>query len=450
MPPTESRISKALPLWSAAAPHGAAVFAFLLGVALIVAGLVGSDPVEANRISITGQSQAIISPQANLPALEPSPSPSVTGNRIIEAEVRRGDTLSIIFGRAGLPTATLQQVLDADRRSHALQDLFPGQNLRFEVDATGTLVTFRHSKSPLETTVYERKSDSFSARSEVRTPEIRRAFRHAVVKRSMYEAGQDAGLSGRMILELANVLGGVVDFALDPRVGDTFSVLFEEKYLDGERIAEGAIIAAEYVNEGRRHTAYRFTDSAGQTGYYGGDGVSMRKMFLRAPLDFTRVSSNFNMRRLHPIARVVRPHRGVDYSAPTGTPVYASGDGRVTEAGYSRGNGNYVFIAHDGRIVTRYLHLHKRLVKAGQRVSQGQTIGTVGATGLATGPHLHYEFLVDGSHRNPRTELDKLPRARTLDKREMARFSPEVSGLQTLLAKYGAAWELAVANADQN
>jgi murein DD-endopeptidase MepM/ murein hydrolase activator NlpD len=154
------------------------------------------------------------------------------------------------------------------------------------------------------------------------------------------------------------------------------------------------------------------------------------------------------MRRMHPIARVVRPHRGVDYGAPTGTPVYSSGDGRVLESGFSRSNGNFVFVKHDGNIVTRYLHLHKRLVKKGQPVSQGQTIGTVGATGLATGPHLHYEFLVDGTHRNPRSILDRLPRARSLNGSELVSFKARTSGIDSQLAQFTKAWELAIASND--
>jgi murein DD-endopeptidase MepM/ murein hydrolase activator NlpD len=247
-------------------------------------------------------------------------------------------------------------------------------------------------------------------------------------------------------MELANIFGGVIDFALDPRAGDTFSVLYEERYLDGEKIGEGSIVAAEYVNEGKSYSAYRFIDRDGDEGYFSADGVSMRKAFLRAPLDFTRVSSNFNLRRLHPVAKVIRPHRGVDYAASTGTPVYASGDGRVAASGYSRANGNYVFVSHANNITTRYLHLHKRTVKAGQRVKQGQLIGTVGSTGLATGPHLHYEFLVNGVHRNPRTVLDNLPRARSLASSEMNAFKQQIAPLQTQLASYTRAWDLAVAS----
>ena len=160
----------------------------------------------------------------------------------------------------------------------------------------------------------------------------------------------------------------------------------------------------------------------------------MRKAFLLAPVDFTRISSNFNPRRLHPIYRTARPHRGTDYAASRGTPVYAAGDGRVQKAGYSKANGNYVFIQHGEQYVTKYLHLDKRKVKRGQRVSQSQVIGTVGSTGAATGPHLHYEFLMNGVHRNPRTIHKKLPKAKTLPAAEMARFQQAINAASTQLA----------------
>ena len=160
----------------------------------------------------------------------------------------------------------------------------------------------------------------------------------------------------------------------------------------------------------------------------------MRKAFLLAPVDFTRISSNFNPNRLHPIYKTKRPHRGTDYAAPTGTPVFAAGDGRVVKAGYSRANGNYIFIQHGEQYVTRYLHLHKRKVKQGQRVSQSQVIGTVGSTGAATGPHLHYEFLMNGVHRNPRTIHKKLPKAKSLPGSEMARFREAIRDVSVQLA----------------
>ena len=433
-------------------PHRMAVLGLLVGAVLVTAGLVRSNPVEARRVAIPIEIAILNQP-------EPSPTALVAGSgagtyRDLESSknvvvtVNRGDNMSLVFDRAGLSGAELQSLLDSDKGAAALRNIFPGQTLTFSVNERRQLTELRFAKSALETTVFTKEGGSFRMLSEMKEPELRHTFRHAVVQSSLFNAGVQAGVSNQMILELANVFGGVMDFALDPRKGDTFSVLYEERFVDGEKIGEGAVIAAEYVNEGRRYSAYRFVDESGRSGYFSTDGVSMRKAFLRSPLDFTRVTSNFNMRRMHPIARIIRPHRGVDYGAPTGTPVYSSGDGRVLESGYSRGNGNYVYVQHDGQITTRYLHLHKRLVKKGQRVEQGQTIGTVGATGLATGPHLHYEFLVSGVQKNPRSVLDNLPRARSLGGKELARFRSGIAGFDAQLTTYTKAWELAVASND--
>ena len=437
-------------VFKSAIGHSLGVLTLALGAVLILAGLVGSDQVEANRAPTPIAVTLDIAPSTATTDADVYSTVQVSGEQAgynaswRDMEVRKGDSLSMIFGRAGLDSTDLQSVLDADARSKSLRSIYPGQTVSIKVDSEGRLSEMRYARSPLETRIFTRNGEGFSVGEETRSPEVRKAFRHANLKSSLFEAGQEAGLSGRMILELASVFGGVIDFVLDPRAGDSFSVLYEEQYLDGEKVGEGAIIAAEYVNDGKRFAAYRYTDSNGDQGYFSADGVSMRKAFMLAPLDFTRVSSNFNMRRMHPIMKVIRPHRGVDYSASTGTPVYASGDGKVTASGYSRSNGNYVYIQHDNRYMTRYLHLHKRTVKPGERVKQGQTIGTVGATGLATGPHLHYEFLVDGVHKNPRTALESLPRARTLAGKELASFRAKIAGEQTQLATYTNAWEMAI------
>ena len=437
-------------VFKSAIGHSLGVLTLALGAVLILAGLVGSDQVEANRAPTPIAVTLDIAPSTATTDADVYSTVQVSGEQAgynaswRDMEVRKGDSLSMIFGRAGLNSTDLQSVLDADARSKSLRSIYPGQTVSIKVDSEGRLSEMRYARSPLETRIFTRNGEGFSVAEETRSPEVRKAFRHANLKSSLFEAGQEAGLSGRMILELASVFGGVIDFVLDPRAGDSFSVLYEEQYLDGEKVGEGAIIAAEYVNDGKRFAAYRYTDSNGDQGYFSADGVSMRKAFMLAPLDFTRVSSNFNMRRMHPIMKVIRPHRGVDYSASTGTPVYASGDGKVTASGYSRSNGNYVYIQHDNRYMTRYLHLHKRTVKPGERVKQGQTIGTVGATGLATGPHLHYEFLVDGVHKNPRTALESLPRAKTLAGKELASFRAKIAGEQTQLATYTNAWEMAI------
>jgi murein DD-endopeptidase MepM/ murein hydrolase activator NlpD len=280
----------------------------------------------------------------------------------------------------------------------------------------------RHIESSLQQTVYSKIDDTFVSEVIVREPQVRVCTVALTIESSLFLAGDRADLSATIIMELASILGGVIDFALDPRKGDEIAILFEEHFLDGEKISDGNILATSYKTSRRTVDAYRYTDSQNVTGYYDGEGVSMRKAFLKAPLDFTRVSSSFNPNRLHPIYKTKRPHRGTDYAAPTGTPVYAAGDGRVVEAGYSRSNGNYLFIQHGEGFKTHYLHLNNKRVARGDRVEQGQVIGTVGSTGAATGPHLHYEFLVNGVHRNPRTVHKILPKAKSLPSSEIARF----------------------------
>jgi len=348
--------------------------------------------------------------------------------------VRSGDNLSLLFKRAGFTTRDVYQIVHTAPQGHALERIYPGQSLAFQRDADGGLAAVRHTIDGLQSVLYRRMDGGFSSERTVRAPEIRQAWAAVEIESSLFIAGREAGLSSNLILEAANILGGVIDFVLDPRKGDTMEVLYEELYLDGEKYSEGKVIATAYTNQGERFEAYRYVDSDGMASYYSPDGVSMRKAFLMAPVDFTRISSNFNPRRLHPIYKTVRPHNGTDYAAPRGTPVFAAGDGRVTKAGYTRANGNYVFIQHGERFVTKYLHLNKRKVKAGQRVVQSQVIGTVGSTGSATGPHLHYEFLVDGRHRNPRTIHKDLPKAKSLAAAEMPRFNLAIADAVSQLA----------------
>ena len=351
-----------------------------------------------------------------------------------EQVVRSGDNLSLIFKRAGFDTRDVHRVVTGSPDGKGLARIYPGQTIAFRGDQTGELVAVRHVKSELETISYSLGENGFTSEVLTRVPETRQSNATGVITSSLFLAGQKAGLSHTTIMDMANIFGGVIDFVGDPRKGDTMHLLFEELYLDGNKFDDGEIIAASYTNQGKTFTAYRYTDSNGETGYFNADGVSMRKAFLLAPVDFTRISSNFNPRRIHPIYKTARPHRGTDYAASTGTPVYAAGDGRVIKAGYSKANGNYVFIQHGEQFVTKYLHLHKRKVKQGARVSQSQVIGTVGSTGAATGPHLHYEFLMNGVHRNPRTIHKKLPKAKSLASSEMPRFRQAISDISAQLA----------------
>ena len=362
----------------------------------------------------------------------------------VDQVVKRGDNLSLIFKRAGYNDRDVHAVVSQSPDGKSLGRIFPGQTISFKADTSGALQGVRHVKSPLETVTYQRNDSGFDSQVQARTPTARQTWAAGEITSSLFLAGQKAGLSQNMIMELANIFGGVIDFVQDPRKGDTFHLLYEDLYLDGEKFRDGDIIAASFTNQGKTFNAFRYTDSNGDVSFYNEEGVSMRKAFLLAPVDFTRISSNFNLRRLHPIYKTNRPHRGTDYAASRGTPVFAAGDGRVSKAGYSKANGNYVFIQHGEQYVTKYLHLHKRKVKQGQRVSQSQVIGTVGSTGAATGPHLHYEFLMNGVHRNPRTIHKQLPKAKSLPAAEMAQFQQAINDASMQLASLRTDNDLAI------
>ena len=367
-----------------------------------------------------------------------------------EQIVKKGETLSKILTRAGYSDQEIYNITSEPRDGESLVRLLPGETIAFQPDDSGELVGLRHIKSPLESITYLRTSAGFESHAKILSPEPRETWATGTIDTSLFVAGEKAGLSQGIILAMANIFGGVIDFALDTRKGDTVQLFYEELFLDDKKFKDGEIIAASFTNQGETFNAFRYTDASGDTNYYNEDGVSMRKAFLMAPLDFTRVSSNFNMRRLHPIYKTVRPHRGTDYAAPTGTPVYAAGDGRVIRAGYTRSNGNYVVIKHGEQYITKYLHLHKRRVKAGQRVSQSQIIGTVGSTGSATGPHLHYEFLMNNRHRNPRTVYKDLPKARALPANEMANFRTAIDKANTQLATMNANNNMAMRNSSNS
>ncbi len=415
----------------------AAISAFVI-IALILM------PPENNETSTRGELEAPLHTTESQVTPDATPDPMIdSGNQDppasaqplwAEQAVKSGDNLSLIFKRAGYNDGDLHRVISQSADGKSLGRIFPGQTIAFQADESGALAAVRHDKSPLETVTYRRGISGFDSQVRTRTPEVRETWAAGEITSSLFMAGQEAGLSQNMIMQLANIFGGVIDFVQDPRKGDTIHLVYEDLYLDGEKYKDGEIIAASFTNQGKTFNAFRYSDASGDTSYYNEEGVSMRKAFLLAPVDFTRISSNFNLRRLHPIYKTTRPHRGTDYAASRGTPVYAAGDGRVYKTGYTKANGNYVFIAHGEQYVTKYLHLHKRKVKQGQRVSQSQVIGTVGSTGAATGPHLHYEFLMNGVHRNPRTIHKKLPKAKSLPAAEMPRFQQATNRASTQLA----------------
>lgn len=358
-------------------------------------------------------------------------------------QVRPGDSLARIFKREGIPARELQRLLAAEPLGQRLKDIFPGHEFSLTL-REGTLVSLEYSPGPLETLAFERVGGAFEGRELVQEPERTTNYVHGVIDHSLFVSSQRAGLDDAMTMRLAQMFQWDIDFVLDIRSGDEFFVLFEELYLGEKFIGYGDILAAEFVNQGDSYRAVRYLDANGKPGFFAPDGRSVRKAFLRAPVEFSRISSNFNLRRKHPLFNRNMPHRGIDYAAPSGTPILASGDGRVLQASSSKPNGNFVVIQHGEQFVTKYLHLSKfaRGVRAGARVKQGQTIGYVGSTGYATGPHLHYEFLVNGVHQNPRTV--KLPDAAPVHPEERDRFRHQAAPLLALLDNFKEQVQLAM------
>jgi murein DD-endopeptidase MepM/ murein hydrolase activator NlpD len=360
--------------------------------------------------------------------------------RWVEQSVGSGDSLSTLFSRAKLSALDVYKVTSS-KDGKLLRDLFPGESFRFGINRSGELEELHYIQSRLVSRIYNLENDSYSSELKELEPDTLLSYREGIINDSLYLSGQQANLPDKLIMELANIFAWDIDFVFDIRQGDSFAILFEEQYLDGEMFAVGDIIAASFTNRGRTYDAVRYTDSSGSSSYYTPEGLSMRKAFLRAPLDIFRISSGFNLRRKHPIHKMIKAHRGVDYAAPRGTPVFSAGDGKVTATGYSKANGNYIFVQHGQTYVTKYLHLNKKKVRRGQTVKQRQVIGTVGSTGYATGPHLHYEFLVNGVHRNPRTV--KLPQANPISATELAAFKLATTPVLTQLAQSGTTFKSA-------
>ncbi|EGQ9231455.1 TPA: peptidoglycan DD-metalloendopeptidase family protein [Vibrio alginolyticus] len=325
-------------------------------------------------------------------------------------KVKNGESAAILFSRVGLSARLLHELVSSDKEvEKQLTRLRPGDRLQFGFDENNNLVQLRRTLSAFETFRITLKDGKYVSEVDKKEVDFQYNYAEATIKSNFWNAGISSGLNGNQIMELAGIFGWDIDFALDIRKNDSFRVLYQEEVVEGEVIGRGKIIAAIFKNQGDTFTAI-LDQKSGK--YYDENGRAMKKAFLRAPLDFRRVSSNFNPRRLHPVTGRVRPHRGTDYAAPVGTPIWAAGDGVVQKSSYNKFNGNYVFIKHSNTYITKYLHLTKRTVRAGQRVKQGQTIGTLGGTGRVTGPHLHYEFLVNGVHKNPRTV--NLPQSKSL------------------------------------
>ncbi len=339
--------------------------------------------------------------------------------------VRRGQTLSDIFAKEGLGLSEAVAIVGLGGDAARLKNLKTGDKLSLRKTDDDQLDELNYEFDETHTLQVRRSDSGYDALTIEAEIEHRPAQLTGVITSSLFAAAQKAGLSNRLVMEIADIFGYDIDFALDLRDGDRFSVVYDQLYKDGKKLRDGDIVAAEFVNRGQAYRAMRYVDADGNATYYTPEGESFRKAFIRTPVDFIRISSGFTTGRLHPILNVIRAHKGVDYAAAIGTPVKATGDGIVDFVGVKSGYGNVVTIRHGAKYTTLYGHLSRFRagLKVGQRVRQGQLIAYVGMTGLATGPHLHYEFRVNGVHQNPLTVA--LPRANPLPKSVVAHWRME-------------------------
>ncbi|MGR9046791.1 MAG: peptidoglycan DD-metalloendopeptidase family protein [Gammaproteobacteria bacterium] len=350
----------------------------------------------------------------------------------IEHIIQSGESLSTIFSKLNLSKSDLHQIIHANEAGRQLTSIASGKTLHVKTTSTGELKQISYQKNALETVTATRENDTFNVEISSKQTEKQVSSALGTIHSSLFLDGKEAGLPDKIIMQLADIFAWDIDFALDIKENDSFSVLYEKLYVDGEEIGTGNILAAEFVNQGKTYKAVRFEDKQGNANYYTPEGNGMRKAFIRTPVDFARISSPFNLKRKHPILNRIRAHKGVDYAAKTGTPIKCTGDGKIIFQGRQNGYGRVIIVQHGKRYSTLYAHLsafNKRYKKSSQ-VRQGDIIGYVGQSGLASGPHLHYEFRVDGQHRNPLTVT--LPNSAPVDKSLLADFKATT---QPLLAQ---------------
>jgi murein DD-endopeptidase MepM/ murein hydrolase activator NlpD len=405
----------------------------LTGLALpIVGGLIAFQLLSNQPTNLRVPSELVeltkqATPELPVPVL-PSQEQNSALINTVEFVVRRNDTLERIFRRLQLNLDDLAAIRELPEVKGALDMLKPGDPITFAHNDDGELQSLTRQVSNTEKLSVTRDIDGFKAELIATPVTIKTASIRGMVESSLFASARKAGLSADLIMRMVNdIFGWDIDFALDIQPGDEFNVVYEKQYRDNEYIGDGRILAAEFTNDGHVYRAIRFDSADGEVGnYFTPEGRSMHKQFLRAPVDFTRISSGFNLARLHPILNRIRAHKGVDYAAATGTPIKAAGDGKVSFQGVQNGYGNVVILDHGAGITTLYGHMSRftKGIRNGERVKQGETIGYVGMTGAATGPHLHYEYRVNGAYKDPRTvplpNAEPIPPAYAADFRHQA------------------------------
>jgi len=333
--------------------------------------------------------------------------------------VGKGQHLGAIFEQMNLPASTLQQLLDGTTEKTSLTRLREGQELNFELDNAGGFKTLRFDKDPGTRIDLAIENGKVVEKVHLRPIERRVEVASGIITSSLYADGARAGLTAGSINTLANIFKYDIDFVEDLRDGDTFQVVYEEMWRDGQRVGTGDVIGATFTNRGKRYQAFGYAAN-GKVEYFDETGRPLKKVLMRIPIEFARLSSTFGMRK-HPVLGRMRAHKGVDYAAGTGTPIMAAGDGKVAFLGRKNGYGRAGINRHGQGRSPAYRHISAwGKEKQGQHVSQGSTIGYVGMSGLATGPHLHYEFRVNGTQVNPLTVT--MPKPQPLSGVELAKF----------------------------
>jgi len=399
--------------------------------------------------------QFVVDRVAIVPPIEPAQWAGHPETFVQSQRIQRGETLASLLDRLGVNDSQFHKFVAANRNARKLLQLQAGRTVTAEIDTIGRVRSLQYrygnlgptgatqaAPAPLRLSIQRGEGDQFQAIEEAAPLERQVAMGVAEIRSSLFAATDAAGIPEAVATQVADILDGEVDFNRDLRRGDTLRVVYElvreADSLDPPTVSR--ILALQFVNDGKRHEAVWFdrdaTDEAGVEGeYFRFDGRSLRKAFLRHPLEFSRISSGFSGARMHPILKYAREHKGIDFAAPTGTKVRSSGDGVIEFIGQQRGYGNVIVVHHRGGIDTLYAHLSQFAgdLSIGSKVAQGEVIGFVGATGWATGPHLHYEFIVNGDHVNPLSVT--MPESTPLDAAERARFAAETAGLHTRLAQ---------------
>jgi murein DD-endopeptidase MepM/ murein hydrolase activator NlpD len=395
---------------------------------LVVVGALAAWP----REDAASPTTEVASAEPAAIATPAAPQEATVAFSTIEVVVNRNDTMDRLFRRFELNLSDLATLRNLPELRSQVDKLRPGESLRF-MHRGAELVGLERKLSDSETLKVTRDASGFVSDVLENPIESHTRTASATIDSSLFQAAADAGLPDGVAFDLADIFQYDIDFVLDIQSGDRFTVVYEQLSQDGVPLRTGNILAAKFVNEGREYRAVRYVDARGHAEYFTPDGKSLRKAFIRAPVQFSRISSTFNSARKHPILNRIRAHKGVDYAAPVGTPVRAAGEGRVKFVGQQGGYGNVVELEHGSGVVTVYGHLSRfaKNLRRGQHVDLGQVIAFVGQTGLATGPHLHFEYRVRGMHKNPQTV--PLPDAAPIPPTDRERFLVESADYVNML-----------------